>query len=208
MNRSLPQIACMFTIFCFAVCMVSSCGGEEEAQPEVFADIDREIAGADTQSREEQTRQKLFYNMQDLPSEEFDPRVGRDRELAIIPLEEENGVYFVWVTINGLNLRAVFDTAASDVSLSSTEAMLLYKQGSLTIEDYVGQSNYRIANGDLIPGTVVLLKNVNIGGVELFDVRASILSDPQAPLLLGQSVFKRFRSYSIDNINKEIVLEY
>jgi predicted aspartyl protease len=72
----------------------------------------------------------------------------------------------------------------------------------------VGQSNYRIANGDLIPGTVVLLKNVNIGGVELFDVRASIISDPQAPLLLGQSVFKRFRSYSIDNINKEIVLEY
>jgi clan AA aspartic protease (TIGR02281 family) len=208
MKKGLIHSSFLICISICYSCFLSSCGGEEEAQPEVFADIDRQIAGADTQSREEQTRQKLFYNMQDLPSEEFDPRVGRDRELAIIPLEEENGVYFVWVTINGLNLRAVFDTGASDVSLSSTEAMLLYKQGSLTIEDYVGQSNYRIANGDLIPGTVVLLKNVNIGGVELFDVRASIISDPQAPLLLGQSVFKRFRSYSIDNINKEIVLEY
>jgi clan AA aspartic protease (TIGR02281 family) len=196
----------MFSI-CIS-CFLSSCGGEEEPQPELFSDIDRELAGSDTLSRDEQSREKLFYNMQDLPPEEFDPRVGRDREIAIIPLEEENGVYFVWVTINGLNLRAVFDTGASDISLSSTEAMLLYKQGSLTIEDYVGQSNYRIANGDLVPGTIVLLKNVNIGGVELFDVRASILPEPDAPLLLGQSVFKRFRSYSIDNLNKEIVLEY
>ncbi|MFM7156792.1 MAG: TIGR02281 family clan AA aspartic protease, partial [Bacteroidota bacterium] len=140
--------------------------------------------------------------------EMFDPRSNRQRKIAVIPMEEERGVNSVWVTINGLRLRAIFDTGASDVSLSLTEAMLLYKQGSLTIEDYVGDANYRIANGDLVPGRVVLLKNVNVGGVDLYDVRASIMQELDAPLLLGQSVFKRFSSISIDNINKEIVLEY
>ena len=208
MNRSLSQIAWKFTICCFVVCMVSSCGGNDEPQADVFTDIDRELAGGDTVSREEKSRKELFYDMQELPSDEFDPRVSRDREIAIIPMEEEHGVNYIMVEINGMKFRCVFDTGASNVSISSAEAYVLYKQGSLTFEDYVSPTMLSIANGDIIPGTKVLLKNVNIGGIDLYDVQAVIIDEPEAPLLVGQSVFKRFKSISIDNVNNDIILEY
>ena len=107
-----------------------------------------------------------------------------------------------------MNLRCVFDTGASNVSLSSAEAFVLFKQGSLTTDDIVAQTTLSIANGDIIPGTRVLLKNVNIGGIPLYDVQAVIIDEPNAPLLVGQSVFKQFKSISIDNIKKDIILEY
>lgn len=192
-----------------SICVLLSCKKEEEEHDPYFDEIDGQITNKKPDTLIDNAKQRYFAESDEqFAGDMYDPRSNRDRASASIPMEEDGGVNYVWVTINGLRLRAVFDTGASDVSLSLTEALLLYKQGSLTIEDYVGQTNYRIANGDLVPGMVVLLKNVNIGGVELYDVRASILPEPEAPLLLGQSVFKRFRSYSIDNINKEIVLEY
>ena len=208
MNRALIHITLLIFFFSISTCILSSCATKEEPQAEIFNDIDREIAGADTLSSGEKSRNELFYDMKELPSEEFDPRVSRDRQIAIIPMEEENGVYYIMVEINGMKLRCVFDTGASSVSISSAEAFVLYKQGSLTIDDYVAETKLSIANGDIIPGTKVLLKNVNIGGIDLYDVQAVIIDEPQAPLLVGQSVFKRFKSISIDNIKNDIILEY
>ena len=207
-RNTFVQIALYLLSICISACILSSCGSQEEPQADMFNDIDREIAGADTLSSGEKSRNELFYDMKELPSEEFDPRVSRDRQIAIIPMEEENGVYYIMVEINGMKLRCVFDTGASSVSISSAEAFVLYKQGSLTIDDYVAETKLSIANGDIIPGTKVLLKNVNIGGIDLYDVQAVIIDEPQAPLLVGQSVFKRFKSISIDNINNDIILEY
>ncbi len=207
-RKTFMQIAFYLLSIGFSACILSSCGSKEEPQADMFNDIDKEIAGADTLSSGEKSRNELFYDMKELPSEEFDPRVSRDRQIAIIPMEEENGVYYIMVEINGMKLRCVFDTGASSVSISSAEAFVLYKQGSLTIDDYVAETKLSIANGDIIPGTKVLLKNVNIGGIDLYDVQAVIIDEPQAPLLVGQSVFKRFKSISIDNINNDLILEY
>lgn len=207
-RNTLVQLALYLLSICISACILSSCDSKEEPQADMFNDIDKEIAGADTLSSGEKSRNELFYDMKELPSEEFDPRVSRDRQIAIIPMEEENGVYYIMVEINGMKLRCVFDTGASSVSISSAEAFVLYKQGSLTIDDYVAETKLSIANGDIIPGTKVLLKNVNIGGIDLYDVQAVIIDEPQAPLLVGQSVFKRFKSISIDNINNDIILEY
>lgn len=207
-RKTLMQIVFLLLSMSVSVSILSSCGSKEEPQADMFNDIDREIAGADTLSSGEKSRNELFYDMKELPSEEFDPRVSRDRQIAIIPMEEENGVYYIMVEINGMKLRCVFDTGASSVSISSAEAFVLYKQGSLTIDDYVAETKLSIANGDIIPGTKVLLKNVNIGGIDLYDVQAVIIDEPQAPLLVGQSVFKRFKSISIDNIKNDIILEY
>ena len=207
MNKTLSQIVFLLSSIGISTCILTSCH-DEEPQADMFNDIDREIAGADTMSNDEKSRRELFSDMQELPSEEFDPRVSRDRQIAIIPMEEENGVYYIMVEINGMNLRCVFDTGASNVSLSSAEAFVLFKQGSLTTDDIVAQTTLSIANGDIIPGTRVLLKNVNIGGIPLYDVQAVIIDEPNAPLLVGQSVFKQFKSISIDNIKKDIILEY
>jgi predicted aspartyl protease len=55
------------------------------------------------------------------------------------------------------------------------------------------------ANGDVSVGTVINLKNVNFGGLDLNNVRASVVRNQKAPLLLGQSVLGRLGKIEIDN---------
>ena len=77
-------------------------------------------------------------------------------------------------TINGLPLHFVFDTGASDVSLSSVEAQFMFKNGYLKPSDVIGRRAYLTASGDVVEGTSVRLHSVTFGGLTLNNVRASI----------------------------------
>ena len=101
--------------------------------------------------------------------------------------------------INGLPLHFVFDTGASDVTLSMVEATFMMKNGYLTEKDVIGNQRYMDANGDVSVGTVINLKDVIFGGQSLTNVRASVVRNQKAPLLLGQSVLGRLGRIEIDN---------
>jgi len=102
-------------------------------------------------------------------------------------------------TINGLPLHFVFDTGASDVTLSSVEALFMFKNGYLKPTDVIGRRAYLTASGDVVEGTSVRLRSVTFGGLTLDNVRASITHSQDAPLLLGQSVLSRLGKVEIDN---------
>ena len=55
------------------------------------------------------------------------------------------------------------------------------------------------ANGDVSVGTVINIKEVSFGGFHLANVRASVVRNQRAPLLLGQSVLGRLGKIEIDN---------
>ena len=55
------------------------------------------------------------------------------------------------------------------------------------------------ANGNVSVGTLINLKNVHFGGLNLNNVRASVVRNQKAPLLLGQSVLGRLGKIEIDN---------
>ena len=116
-----------------------------------------------------------------------------------IPFVKEDGVCKVKCKINDLPLHFVFDTGASDVTLSMVEATFMMKNGYLTDSDVIGSKRYMDANGDVSVGTVINLKNVNFGGLDLNNVRASVVRNQKAPLLLGQSVLGRLGKIEIDN---------
>lgn len=116
-----------------------------------------------------------------------------------IPFVKEDGVCKVKCSINGLPLHFVFDTGASDVTISNVEAAFMMKNGYLDRRDVVGNQRYMDANGDINVGTVINLKSVSIGDLELKNVRASVVRSQKAPLLLGQSVLGRLGKIEIDN---------
>lgn len=122
-----------------------------------------------------------------------------EEQTVEIPFSKENGVCKVKCTINDLPLYFVFDTGASDVSISSVEATFMMKNGYLNSTDVIGKQNYMMANGEISAGTIINLRNVNFGGLNLTDVRASVVHNQAAPLLLGQSVLSRLGSIEIDN---------
>lgn len=126
---------------------------------------------------------------------------------SAIPMRRENGVCYVMVKINGINMEVIFDTGASNVVISSIEALFLLKQGKLTEDDFLGTSYYQVADGGVSAGTIVLLKSIQIGNRTLTDVKATVVENMDAPLLLGQSALDRFSSVSIDYTKNMIYIE-
>ena len=122
-------------------------------------------------------------------------------------MEKKNGVNQVPVEINGTKMFFIFDTGAGMVSISGTEAIFLYKQGTLTDEDILEKANFIDANGDISEGTIINLKTVKIGNRTLENIQASVVHNMQAPLLLGQTVLENFGKISIDNNKGEIIFE-
>lgn len=123
---------------------------------------------------------------------------------AKVYMRKENGVFLVPITVNGLNLDFIFDTGASSICLSSVEAMVMLRQGKISQEDIVGQQQFMDATGGISVGTVIRLRTVEIGGIELTDVKATVVDNIQAPLLLGQTALEKFGKVIIDYNNNTI----
>lgn len=123
---------------------------------------------------------------------------------AEVPFTKGGGVTRVKCTINELPLYFVFDTGASDVTMSMVEANFMLKNDYIKPSDVIGTQRYMDANGDVTEGTVLNLRNVSFGGLELDNVRATVVRNQKAPLLLGQSVLGRLGKIEIDNTNQRI----
>lgn len=121
-----------------------------------------------------------------------------------VKMESKGGVYLVPINVNGLDLKFIFDTGASSICISSAEAMVMARQGKITDKDILGQEQFQDATGGISVGTVVNLETVNIGGIVLHDVEATVVDNISAPLLLGQTALAKFGKISIDYNNLTI----
>lgn len=125
----------------------------------------------------------------------------------IVKMTREGGVYYVPIYVNGVLMRFIFDTGASSISISLKEALLLIKTGKLTKNDIIGSERYQDATGGISIGTVIILRQIQIGNKTLYNVEASVVDNFNAPLLLGQSALAKFGKISIDYNNNEIKFE-
>ena len=116
-----------------------------------------------------------------------------------IPFTQESGVCKVKCAINGLPLHFIFDTGAADVSISSVEATFMAKNDFLSSSDIIGKQNYQTADGNITEGTIINLKDVKLGSLHLNNIKASVVRNQAAPLLLGQSVLSKLGKIEIDN---------
>lgn len=130
----------------------------------------------------------------------------RDSKTMVL-MSEDNGVYKIPVFINETKMNFIFDTGASDITISDVEAMFLYRQGKLLKEDILGSQQYQIADGSIAEGTIINLRTVKLGNRTLKNVKASIVHNNEAPLLLGQSALAQFGKVSIDYKKNEITFE-
>lgn len=123
-----------------------------------------------------------------------------------IKMQRENGVYMTPCLVNGLRLRFIFDTGASNVSISLSEAAFMLKNGYLQESDIIGSSRSQIANGDIVENTKVNLKVLEIGGLKVYNVEAVIIHDLSAPLLLGQSAIEKLGKIQLEN-NELVIMD-
>lgn len=120
--------------------------------------------------------------------------------------KEQGGIYTIPCKVNGLPLKFVFDTGASSVSISQSEAIFMLKNGYLSINDIVGSQQFQTASGAVLEGTKIIIKKIEIGGLILRNVEASVVHSTNAPLLLGQSVLSRLGKISIDYRKSSLII--
>ena len=124
-----------------------------------------------------------------------------------LSLDKTNGVYTVPCKVNGIPMDFIFDTGASNVTISLTEATFLIKQGLLRKNDIKESVKYQIANGDINEGTNIILREIEVAGLKIKNVEATIVHEQNAPLLLGMSALSQLGKIEIEN-NKLIINDF
>lgn len=116
-----------------------------------------------------------------------------------INLIKRNGVYEVNCKINTKSVNLILDSGASDVLISREFFLEGIKEGFFRNSDLFGIiKNFQIANGDIVQGRKINIREIRLSNLVLFNIEASIIDEPNTPMLLGQSVLERFGKYTID----------
>jgi clan AA aspartic protease (TIGR02281 family) len=128
--------------------------------------------------------------------------------LTVIPLQPYHGTLTVPVVVDdALTLRFTVDSGASDVTLPGDVARTLTRMGKLSRSDYLGSGFAVLADGSRVPAQLVVIHSLKVGGIVVHNVTASIGSSHGGELLLGQSFLRRFKSWSIDNRRRVLLLQ-
>ena len=115
-----------------------------------------------------------------------------------IKMQKEGGVYKIPCVVNGLRLKFIFDTGASNVSISLSEANLMLENGYLDKKDIIGTGKAQIADGSIVNNTKIILREIKINDLILKDVEAVVINELKAPLLLGQSAIEKLGKIQIE----------
>lgn len=120
---------------------------------------------------------------------------------SVIQLEKDGGVFKVPCVVNGLKLKLIFDTGASNVCISQSVALMMLENDYLSANDIKGTAQSQVADGRIVDHTKINLRKIQIGDKVLTNIEAVVIHGQTAPLLLGQSALKRLGRYSISGEN-------
>ena len=121
-----------------------------------------------------------------------------------IQMEKDGGVYKVPCNVNGVKMKFIFDTGASTVCMSQSMAQFLLDGDYLSPSDIKGTGQSVIADGSIVNHAVIVLRDIEIAGLHLRNIHATIIEGQNAPLLLGQTAISELGRITIDG-NKLII---
>lgn len=124
-----------------------------------------------------------------------------------IQMQEDGGVFKIPCEVNGLRMKFIFDTGASNVCISLTEANFMLENDYISYDDILGTSKAQIADGSIVENTKIRLKEIKIANLTLRDVEAVVTHNFGAPLLLGQSAIQKLGTIQIVG-NELTILEH
>ena len=109
---------------------------------------------------------------------------------TIIQMEEYGGVYRIPCKVNGAKMKLIFDTGAENVCLSLPMAEYLFDNDFISSADIIGSGSSTVADGRIVDHVELIIKDIEIEGIHLYNVRAVVIEGQNAPLLMGQSAIQ------------------
>lgn len=115
-----------------------------------------------------------------------------------IQMENDGGVYKMPCVVNGVKMKFIFDTGASKVCMSQSMAQFLLDGKYMSYDDIKGVGQSMVADGTVVNHALIVLRDIEIAGMHLHDIEATIIEGQNAPLLLGQSAIQELGKITID----------
>jgi len=119
--------------------------------------------------------------------------VAQDGTQIIVP-RATDGHYYVTLDLNGVPIRFVVDTGASEMVLTQADAL----RAGVDMSRLIFSGRAMTANG-MVETAPVTLDTVTLGGVSDARVRATVNGGEMAESLLGMSYLHRFSRLEIAN---------
>jgi aspartyl protease family protein len=116
------------------------------------------------------------------------PVASGERELTVA--EDANGGYQVIGAVNGAAVRFLIDTGASDIVLTGTDA----HAAGIDVEALDYGRAFATANG-VAHGATATVKQLQVGGIVLNNVRVSVQREGLGVSLLGMSFLRQLKSF-------------
>jgi clan AA aspartic protease (TIGR02281 family) len=125
-----------------------------------------------------------------------------------VPLKKNSGgTLVVPVEVNeAITLDFTVDSGATDVSVPDDVFSTLKRKGTINDSDIVDGQIFVLADGSKSKSFTFPIKSLKVGGLVVERVMGGV-TPRQGDLLLGQSFLGRFKSWSIDNNKKILLLE-
>lgn len=111
----------------------------------------------------------------------------------VISRHHDGHFYLNAKTKNNKTITFLVDTGASDVALSKEDAKTL----GIDLTKLKYNKKYYTANG-ISMGATIILPTLKIGNITLSNIKGHVSSGDMSGSLLGMSVIKRFKNFSID----------
>lgn len=123
-----------------------------------------------------------------------------------IKLHDNGGVYFADISIDRHRYKAIVDSGASVVAVSSEIERQLLKDRIIKRSDYIEPAKYRIATGRIVTAKRFILPELKVGKLTVKNITCSVVKN-KTPFLLGKSFLDLFSKWSIDNQKQTLILE-
>jgi predicted aspartyl protease len=140
---------------------------------------------------------------------EISKKLGEDfaaPKTAPVALKKDGGIFVVPVEINGtITLDFGVDSGAADVNVPADVFSTLTRTGTINNSDIIGQQTNVMADGRTSQSLTFMIRSLKVANKVVGNVKASV-TPARADLLLGQSFLGRFKSWSIDNTKRQLLL--
>jgi hypothetical protein len=123
---------------------------------------------------------------------------------STIQLINFSGSYKLKIKIGNEFKYFTFDTGAADLIIDQKLEQELFNSGSIKGSNYLGTTQYRIANNEIITAKLVRLDNIQIGNFTVNNVIVGVVEN--GTLLCGTSFFDKFQKWDFDSKNETITI--
>lgn len=123
---------------------------------------------------------------------EINPSQAQASRGQIIINVSQDGHFYVNAKINGVDIRFMVDTGASDIAINLNDA----KRIGLNTKSLIFNKRYQTANGVAL-GAAVTLEELEIADAKFTNINASVNGSEMGTSLLGMSFLKQLKKYEV-----------